>query len=39
MFKSQLGLIFNSNSGERLEAGFDVDEFVFLVLHVHIILS
>lgn len=35
----QLGLIFNSSSEDEMEAGFDVDEFVLLILHVCIILS
>lgn len=34
----QPGLIFNSSS-EEMEAGFDVDEFVLLIVHVRIILS
>lgn len=35
----QTALIFNSNSEDGMEAGFDVDEFVLLILHVCIILS
>ena len=29
----------NSSSEDEMEAGFDVDEFVLLILHVCIILS
>lgn len=36
---SQPALIFNSNSGDEMETGFDGDEFVLLILYVHIILS
>lgn len=36
---SQLALIFNCISEGGMEAGLDVDEFVLLILHVHIILS
>lgn len=36
---SQLALIFNCISEDGMEAGFDVDEFVLLIFHVHIILS
>lgn len=39
MYMSQLALIFNCISEDGMEAGFDVDEFVLLILHVHIILS
>jgi len=35
----QPGLILNSSSEDEMEAGFDVDEFVLLILHVCIILS
>ena len=33
----QPALIFNSNSGDGMETGFDVDEFVLLILYVHIL--
>lgn len=35
---SQPAFIFNSNSGDGW-AGFDVDEFVLLILLVHVVLS
>lgn len=32
----QPALIFNSSSGDGMETGFDVEEFVLLIVHVHL---